>query len=196
MHESQASSAGMREMRWAWWIVFLLGVLAVIAGIVVVAKPSNSLTTLAVVSGIFILVDGIVAIVDASTGTTENRGLVAILGVVSVVVGILLVRHPIGGVKAVALLLGIWMIAAALVRVVAAFALPEHRLRRLVAAVILAIAGIAIVSEPHIGYATLALIVGIGFIGYGATMIVLGWALRTVGHVASPSSGARRTAAT
>ena len=195
MYESQAAP-DMPDLRWAWWLVSLLGVLAVIAGIVVVAKPSNSLATLAVVSGIFILVDGVVAIVDALTGSTEDRGLIAILGVVSVVIGILLVRHPIGGVKAVALLLGIWMIAAAVVRVVAAFAVHAHRLRRLVAAGILAIAGIAIVSEPHIGYATLAVIVGIGFISYGATMIVLGWALRTVGHAASSAADAHRAAAT
>lgn len=196
MHESKASSEGMRDMSSAWWIFSILGALAVIAGIVVLAKPSNSLATLAVVSGIFILFDGIVAIVDALIGSTENRGLIAILGVVSVVIGVLLVRHPIGGVKAVALLLGIWLIAAAVVRVVAAFAVPEHRLRRLVGAVILAIAGIAIVSEPHIGYATLAVIVGIGFIGYGAMMIVLGWALRTVGHAASPAATGRRAATT
>jgi uncharacterized membrane protein HdeD (DUF308 family) len=193
MYESPPSSEDVRAMNGVWWIASLIGVISIIAGIIVVAKPSNSLATLAVVSGIFVLLDGIVAILEALGRNAEHRGLVAILGVVSVVVGILLIRHPIAGVTAVALLLGIWLIAAAVVRVVVAFALGEHRLRRVVVAVILAIAGIAIVSSPHIGYATLAVIAGIGFISYGIGMLALGWAMhsaRRAGETAQPDRGA------
>jgi uncharacterized membrane protein HdeD (DUF308 family) len=156
--------------------------------VIVLVKPSNSLETLAVVTGIFVLLDGIVALVEA-LGVSESRGVVAVLGVVSVVIGILLIRHPVAGVTAVALLLGLWLIAAAAVRVVVAVAVGDHVLRRLAVAAVLAIAGIAIVSSPHIGYATLALIVGLGFIGYGAAMIVLGAAIRSVGHEVPPSAG-------
>jgi uncharacterized membrane protein HdeD (DUF308 family) len=196
MAEQSLSPEDLRAMTGEWWIAALVGVISIIAGIIVVAKPSNSLATLAVVSGIFVLIDGIVAIIEALGRNTEYRGLVAILGVVSVVVGILLIRHPIAGVTAVALLLGIWLIAAAVVRVVVAFALSEHRLRRVVVAVILAIGGIAIVSSPHIGYATLALIVGFGFIAYGAAMVVLGLAIRTVGRAASPPAAPHQAATT
>ncbi len=185
VYEQSRSSEDVFAMAGGWWIPSLVGVLSIIAGIIVVVKPSNSLATLAVVTGIFVLIDGIVAIVSAF-GRTENAGVVAILGVVSVVVGILLIRHPIAGVTAVALLLGIWLIAAAVVRVVVAIEIGEHRLRRILVAAILAIAGIVIVSDPHIGYATLALFVGIGLIAYGVTMILLGLALRTVGHAGSP----------
>lgn len=168
-------------MTGGWWIAALIGVASVVAGIIVLVKPSDSLATLAVVTGIFILIDGIVAVVEA-LGLPENRGMVAVLGVVSVVIGILLIRHPVGGVTAVALLLGLWLIAAAVVRVVVAIAAGDHLFRRLAVAAVLAIAGIAIVSEPHIGYATLAVITGLGFIAYGAAMIVVGAAIRSVGH--------------
>jgi uncharacterized membrane protein HdeD (DUF308 family) len=195
MPEQPLTSEDLRAITGAWWVAALVGAISIIAGIIVLVKPSNSLATLAVISGIFVLIDGIVAIVEALGSDSEHRGLLAILGVVSVVVGILLIRHPIAGVTAVALLLGIWLIAAAVVRAVVAFSLGEHRLRRLVVAVILAIAGIAIVSSPHIGYATLALIVGLGFIAYGVAMIVLGLAIRTLGHAAPPAAP-HRTATT
>ena len=188
MSEASPSRAGLRSMTGGWWIAALVGSVSVIAGVIVLAKPSNSLATLAVVTGIFVLLDGIVALVEA-IGVSENRGVVAVLGVVSVVIGILLIRHPVAGVTAVALLLGLWLIAAAAVRVVGAVAVGEHVLRRLAVAAVLAIAGIAIVSSPHIGYATLALIVGLGFIGYGATMIVLAAALRSVGHEVPAAAG-------
>jgi uncharacterized membrane protein HdeD (DUF308 family) len=155
-------------------------VLSLAAGVIVILKPSNSLTALAVVTGIFILIDGIIELVAAVTTDAQNRGLLAVIGALSVIAGVLLIRHPLGGVKAVALLLGIWLIAAGVVRFVAAFATPDHRLWRIGVALVLAIFGIVIVSSPHIGYATLALITGIGFICYGLSLLAVAWAMHTI----------------
>jgi uncharacterized membrane protein HdeD (DUF308 family) len=173
-------SAEAREATWGWWLALLIGVISIIAGIIVIAKPSNSLSTLAVIFGIFILVDGIVELVAALSARTENRGLLAVLGVISVIAGVLLIRHPLGGVRAVALLIGLWLMAAGLVRFVAAFETPENRLWRIGVALVLGIFGVAIVASPHIGYATLAVITGIGFVCYGIGMATLGWAMRTI----------------
>lgn len=44
------------------------------------------------------------------------------------------------------------------------------------------IAGIVIVVDPNIGFATLALFVGIAFILNGIGMFALGWNLHTLRH--------------
>jgi uncharacterized membrane protein HdeD (DUF308 family) len=175
-----AVSDELRELTWGWWLAVLLGALSLVAGIVVVDKPSNSLATLTVVFGIFVLADGIVELAGALIGGASNRGLLAVVGVLSVIAGVLLIRHPLGGVRAVALVLGIWLVAAGVVRFIAAFDGEGHLVWRIVMALVLVIAGTAIVSSPHIGYATLALIAGIGFICYGLTLMVYGWALHAV----------------
>jgi uncharacterized membrane protein HdeD (DUF308 family) len=172
----------LRELTWGWWLALLIGALSIVAGIIVILKPSDSLSTLAVIFGIFILVDGLIALAGALLGESQNRGLLAVLGALSVIAGVLLIRHPLGGVKAVALLLGIWLIAAGVVRFVGALAFPGNRLWRIVVALVLGVFGIVIVSSPHIGYATLALIAGICFICYGLAMLVAGWALHAVRH--------------
>lgn len=174
------------EVTRTWWLVVLMGLLSVVAGIVVLAKPGDSLATLAVITGIFILVDGLAELIAALSSRTEGRGLVAVLGVLSVVVGLLLIRHPIQGVTAVALLLGVWLVAAAVVRLIGAFEVPEHRGRRLLGAAVLGVAGVVIVASPHIGYATLALVTGLGFIAYGLSLLVLGWGLHVVRGLAEP----------
>jgi uncharacterized membrane protein HdeD (DUF308 family) len=170
-------STELREATWGWWLALLIGVVSIVAGIIVVAKPSNSLSTLAVIFGIFILVDGIVELIAALSARTGNRGLLAVLGVISVIAGVLLIRHPLGGVRAVALLIGLWLIAAGVVRFIAAFEAPEHRLWRIGVALVLGIFGVIIVASPDIGYATLAVITGIGFICYGLGMAAVGWAM-------------------
>lgn len=180
----------LREATWGWWLALLIGLASVAAGVIVIAKPSNSLKTLAVIFGIFILLDGIIGLVGAIIGRTTNRGLLTVLSVLSVVVGVLLVRHPLGGVRAVALLVGIWLIAAGIVRLVAAFEIPDHRLWRIAVALVLGIFGIVIVAEPHIGYTTLAVITGIGFILYGIGMIATGWAMAVIRRHAGPPASA------
>jgi uncharacterized membrane protein HdeD (DUF308 family) len=113
--------------------------------------------------------------------------LVAVIGTLGVIAGVLLIRHPLGGVRAVALLLGIWLIAAGVVRLIAAFAYPGHRIWRIFVALVLGIFGVVIVAEPHIGYATLAVIAGICFIFYGIGMVAVGWAMRAIRHGGPPS---------
>jgi uncharacterized membrane protein HdeD (DUF308 family) len=178
-----STSLGSREIRtltWGWWLALLIGALSIVAGIIVILKPSNSLSTLAVIFGIFILIDGILEIAGAILGDSESRGLLAVIGTLSVIAGVLLIRHPLGGVRAVALLLGIWLIAAGVVRLISAFAFPGDRIWRIIVALVLGIFGIVIVSAPHIGYATLALIAGICFICYGLGMLAVGWAMHTL----------------
>jgi uncharacterized membrane protein HdeD (DUF308 family) len=176
------------EITRTWWLVALMGVLSVVAGVVVLAKPGDSLATLAVITGIFILIDGLAELVMALFTRREGRGLVAVLGVLSAIVGLLLIRHPIQGVTAVALLLGVWLVAAAVVRLVGAFEDPARRGRRLAAAAVLGLAGVVIVASPNIGYATLALITGLGFIAYGVSLLVLGWGLRVVRELVEPDA--------
>jgi uncharacterized membrane protein HdeD (DUF308 family) len=190
------TSFGSREIRaltWGWWLALLIGALSIVAGVIVILKPSNSLSTLAVILGIFILIDGIFEIVGAILGDTESRGLLAVIGTLSVIAGVLLIRHPLGGVRAVALLLGIWLIAAGVVRLISAFAFPGDRIWRIIVALVLGIFGIVIVSAPHIGYATLAVIAGICFICYGIGMLAVGWAMHAIrqeGAAIEPDAGA------
>lgn len=187
------SSGEVREATWGWWLALLIGLVSIVAGVIVIARPSSSLKTLAVIFGIFVLIDGIIALVSALISHTESRGLIAVLGVISVIAGVLLIRHPLGGVRAVALVIGIWLIAAGVIRLVAAFDTPDNRLWRFVVAVVLVAFGIAIVAQPHIGYTTLAVITGIGFILYGLGMVAAGWAMHFIRRHGVPNASVSAT---
>lgn len=165
----------------AWWMLLLVGALSLAAGFIVLAKPSNSLTTLAVIFGVFVLLDSLYELV---TSLFAERGAVgALLGVLGIVIGILLIRHPVHGVLAVGLLVGIWFVAAGVIRLVRAFTL-EARLWNIVVALLEIVAGIVIVSSPHISFATLALLLGISLLLNGLAMVALGWAVRTLRRAA------------
>jgi uncharacterized membrane protein HdeD (DUF308 family) len=174
----QAGADG--AVTWGWWLLVVVGLLSILAGVIILFKPGESLATLAVISGIFLLVDGILELADSLLRSTENRGLVALLGVLTAIVGVLLIRHPIGGIVAVALLIGLWLIAIGVIRFVTAFGEYENRGWHALAGIVELIAGIVIVANPNIGFATLALLVGISFIFNGIAMSILGRGMHRV----------------
>jgi uncharacterized membrane protein HdeD (DUF308 family) len=186
MSDVDLSHQDVSRLARLWWVAVGLGVLSIVAGGIIIAKPDNSLKTLAVIAGIFILIDGIGELVMAFSRDTAGRGLVALLGTLNLIVGILLIRHPIAGVQAVALFIGIWLIAAGVVRLVMALDSPGNRLSRIIVAVIEGIFGIAIVSSSHIGFATLAVLVGLSFIANGIGVIAFGILLRTLKNQGEP----------
>ena len=167
----------VRAATGGWWLVLLVGLLSIAVGITILFKPGDSLATLAVLIGIFILLDGILELAASLMHGTQNRGTVALLGALTSIVGILLIRHPVQGVVFVALLIGIWLIVVGVIRFVAAFEMLENRGWNMIAGLLELLAGIVIVSNPNIGYATLALLVGISFIINGIGMSALGWNL-------------------
>lgn len=175
MNETEA-----KALTGGWWLLLLVGALSVVAGVIILFKPSDSLATLAVIAGIFLLLDGILELVDAFFRRTAARGTVALLGVLTAIIGVLLIRHPVGSVTAIALLIGIWLIAVGVIRFAAAFDDYEHRGWHALVGLVELIAGIVIIANPSIGYTTLAILVGISFILNGLATAALGWGLHEV----------------
>jgi uncharacterized membrane protein HdeD (DUF308 family) len=178
MQESHAVRIEALEVARAWWVMLVVGLASLAAGIILVFQPSKSLATLAVIVGIFFLLDGIVELLRSIVGGLENRGLAAIIGVLGVIVGIILIRHPTKAVAAIGLLIGLWLVAAGVIRLVVALAGGPHAVIRAAIAAVEIVLGIVIVADPHIGYSALAIIVGICLILNGGAYSVLAFAMR------------------
>jgi uncharacterized membrane protein HdeD (DUF308 family) len=179
------NEADAKALTGGWWLLALVGTLSVIAGVIILFKPSDSLATLAVIAGIFLLLDGILELVDSFSRNTVARGTVALLGVLTAIIGVLLIRHPVGSVTAIALLIGIWLIAVGVIRFAAAFDDYEHRGWHALVGLVELIAGIVIIANPSIGYTTLAILVGISFILNGLATAAFGWSLQEAGEDAA-----------
>ena len=173
----------VRDATSAWWLFLVIGLVGIAAGVIVLLKPEDSLSTLAVISGIFVLANGIFDIAVSFSGARRTAASQRSWACSASSIGVLLIRHPIGGVLFVALLIGIWLIAVGVVRFVEAFD-TDHRFWGIVVALLEMAAGIVIVATPPIGFATLALLVGIAFIVNGVALFALGWMMHSVRHEA------------
>lgn len=157
-----------------WKITY--GILTIIAGLLVVAWPGATVVVIAVVFAVQLLVLGIFWLVaafaayDASDG---GRSLLAILGLVGILVGILCLRAPFQTVAVLALLLGLFWTVGGVIEIFYSLTGDRQSSRwwGVGGGVLSVIAGIIVLTYPITSAVTLAWILGVFLIVYGAAMI-------------------------
>ena len=169
-----------------WWLLVLFGVVTLGVGIFFVVSPHETLSTFTVIAGILLLIDGVLAISGSIFGKGDGRGLLAIIGVLSAIAGLILIKHPFDTLIVFVMIIGIWFVVAGVVRFVTAVASPEGRGGNIVLALFDVIAGIVILAWPDLSLSTLAVIIGIVLILRGLLFVYAGWQLRKLsGELAS-----------
>lgn len=172
---------------WGWVLVF--GILTVAAGIAVLVWPRETLLVVAVIFGIQLIVTGVFRFVGAfatSDLTGGTRVLYALLGVLSVIVGLWAVRHVLLTLIALALFLGIFWVVNGMVEI---FTAASHRMMpnrgwTVGMGILSIIAGIIVLAFPGLSLIGLAVILGIWLLVFGVMEIVAAFRIRSVGHAA------------
>ncbi len=177
----------LRELGRYWWIPVTIGVLAVIAGILVLVYPGRTLLLIELAFGFYLLFYGFMRIADAFLirASAGRRVVVALLGVLAIIAGIFVITTPGFGLATLAIIFGIWLIAAGVLALMNASRVVEGRGWEIARGIIDVIAGIIIVAQPDIGLVTLAVIGGIYLIFVGLLQIAAGVTLRRAGKDAA-----------
>jgi len=171
---------GLDVVETLWWLFALFGVLTLGVGIFLIFSPHETLRVFTMIAGIFLLVDGVIALSRSVFGESANRGLLALVGVLSAIAGLVLIKKPFETLVVFALIIGIWFVVAGVVRFVASFALVEGRGLNIVVALIDVVAGAVILAWPELSLATLAVIFGIVLVVRGLLLTYVGFQLRHV----------------
>ncbi len=171
------STTGARASRGIWYGLLLFGLLTFGVGVFFIADPGETLKVFTVILGIFLLIDGVLALCGAVAGLGESRALLAIVGVISLIVGLVLIKEPFRALSVFVIILGIWFVVAGVARFVYAFTVPEGRAGFIVVALIDVIAGIVILSWPTPSLETIGIIIGIVLVLRGLLFSYAAWRL-------------------
>jgi uncharacterized membrane protein HdeD (DUF308 family) len=183
-----ADLLAMVGRHWGWVLTF--GIVTLVAGLLALAWPGRTIVVIAVLFGIQLVVAGIFRFVaalavDEASGAT--RVLLALLGVLSFIIGLYALRHILLTIAALALLLGIfWIVNGA----VETFTALSHRGMQgrgwtVFMGLLSVLAGVVVLAYPGISLATLAIVLGIWLLVLGAMEIVLAFQLRSIGRAAA-----------
>jgi uncharacterized membrane protein HdeD (DUF308 family) len=101
----------------------VLGLLGIIAGLVVIRRPGETLLVLIVAVGIWLVLDGIVDIIRAFLRGEPHRVLLVLSGLIDAALGIVILSWPKLGLGTLAVLIGIGFVVRGILLMVGAWRL-------------------------------------------------------------------------
>jgi uncharacterized membrane protein HdeD (DUF308 family) len=165
-----------------WWMALLLGLVSIAVGILALVYPDETLTTIAIIFGIYLLLAALLQLALAFGESERSRGALLLSAAVAGIAGIIVIRHPGGSVQVVALAFGIYLVVMGMMRLYAAAYAHDGRGWLIAWGLVDLAAGALIVSWPQFGVATLAVVISIALLARGIVMCALALVLRAVTH--------------
>ncbi|GAA1084912.1 MULTISPECIES: HdeD family acid-resistance protein [Kitasatospora] len=166
---------------WLWPLSF--GVLTLVAGIVMLAWPEETTRVVAIIIGLQLLVAGAVRFVTAFTHEdgTGGRVLHVLIALLSVVAGVLVLRHQLQTVGFLAIVVGLYWLLAGIVTLFVAIStksMPGRGLAVFLGAIGV-IAGIVVLAYPVESAVALARLLGLWLLLLGLIEIGGAFVLRS-----------------
>lgn len=175
--------AGLGRLGAHWGLLLTLGLAMVALGIIALAWPGATLLALTVLIAVQFAVNGVFEIIQAfreDEAGAGSRTLFGLLGALSILVALLVLRDPLQSLLIFALLLGAWWVVTGVVETVTAIsrgAQPD-RWWRLAMGVLSVAAGAVVLVQPSLSLALLELVMAIWMLIYGVMAVVGAFALR------------------
>ncbi len=171
---------------WGWVLFF--GLVTLVLGVVVTVRPRDTIYAFAIILGIWLFVAGLFRIVMAIADredTAGTRWLMALLGLVSVIVGILFLHRTDETVTTLAFLIGLFWVVGGIIEFFSAYSDygSPARAWRVAMGVLAFTAGVVTLVWPNLTVTALAVIMGIWLIIYGVLEIALSFQLRRLATV-------------
>jgi short repeat uncharacterized protein DUF308 len=173
-------ATGVPQIGRNWWLFLIVGVISILAGILAIVYPDITLLALGIFVGVGLLFIGALDIAEAIAGSPDSRALTSIVGVLSIIAGIVCLRRPGESLLALVVVLGIYLIVSGVIRFIRSFSELEDRAAQMGLGIIDAILGILILSLPKLSLVTLAVLFALSLMIRGAFMVYVAFKLRGV----------------
>jgi uncharacterized membrane protein HdeD (DUF308 family) len=174
-----------------WKSTLISGILALVLGALVAARPGVSVVFAAVVFGAYLLITGVVQVVHGFSLHTSAGGrvLLFISGAAALILALLCFRSLPNAVLLLAIWIGVGFIFRGVATTISAVSDPTvpGRIWHAVIGVITLLAGVVTIVEPFSSIATLAFVVGIWLMVIGVFEIVSSFGIRRATKTQPPA---------
>lgn len=175
----------------SWKVLVVRGALALVFGGLAIAWPISTAITLAILFGIWALVDGFGSLAQATRpGKPSMRVASAAMGVIALVAAFFAIFSPAVSAVALTWILGIWLIFRGILEVVMSFSdsRPTSRGLMLLSAALDFLLGILFALNPGAGAVAIAVLLGIAALAWGIVFITVGLMVRKRGSTVPSGS--------
>jgi len=173
------SAAQVRSLGRAWWLLFLLGLVTAGFGVALTFRPGKSVHTIAVIIGIWLLIVGVVRLIQAIGATGERVGLL-IVGFLAILIALLLLHHTTTTVDVLGFTIGIFWTIGGIGQLIHGFSADDGAVSwpSVLLGVIATIIGVLCLVYPSLSLSIICVITGVGMIVYGIVEILVSLQVR------------------
>jgi uncharacterized membrane protein HdeD (DUF308 family) len=169
-----------------WWAVALRGLVAILYGVVALVWPGLTLEILVLFFGAYMLLDGVFAIIAAFTHRAGHDSWWVLLleGLLGIAAGIITVLRPGLATLVLIYIISFWAIVTGVLEIVAAIRLRKEIQGEWLLAlsgIVSLVLGVVLLLNPAAGALTVAWLIGVYAILFGAMLLSLGLRLRKHG---------------
>jgi len=169
------------DLRWGSFV--LLGLLAMVFGLVIAMFPGMTTAVLVELIGIFIIIVsfGVIMMSAVAPGGLKGSILLAILGIIGFFFGIATILSPFVMGRVIFILAGIALFIGGLLGIILAVSEKQMAHRGLFAlqGILSIILGVLIIAGPVIGAALLVILLGTYFVVWGILSVIMGALIRS-----------------
>ncbi|RKS07255.1 uncharacterized membrane protein HdeD (DUF308 family) [Nocardiopsis sp. Huas11] len=177
------------ELSRNWWLVLLRGIAAIVFGVLALIWPGLTLVVLAVVFGLYAIVDAGALAYAAYRSAPGSRAGLVVQAIVSALMGLIALIWPTVAVVALVFVIGVWAILTGVAEIVAAVRLRAHITSEWLLIFVGALSivfGLLLWFWPLEGAQAIVFVVGIYAIIFGAVLAVAGFRLRGAADAFAP----------
>ena len=170
-----------------WWALALRGAVSILLGLVAFTMPGITVTALVYVFGLYVFVEGVLAIMAALRGIREHDrwGWMLIEGIVCIVAAVAAFMMPGVGALAIVYLVAAWAIVTGALEIAAGIKLRkiiDNEWLLIIAGVLSLALGIYVLMRPGVGLLLLVTWVGVYALFAGILMLMLSFKIRKWSH--------------
>ena len=172
-----------------WWLLLLRGIAAILFGVLAFAWPGLTLVTLVLLYGAFALVDGVISLIAAFSGSAKPvpTWWLVVVGVLGIAAGVVTFVWP--GITAILLILfiGAWAFVHGIFEIIGAIQLRkeiDNEWMLILGGVLSVVFGLIVLFAPGAGALALIWVIAAYSIIFGITFVALALRLRKHSHPA------------
>lgn len=179
MRGEAATGAPATGPGWGWIMAY--GIVSVTVGLAALLWPFAATYAATVVTGALLFTSGVFAIAAGLFGRgAEQRGYAVLFGLVSVLVGAIMLFEPVTGALSLTLMVAVWLGVRGVLEIVWGVRAARRRWMLIaMGAVNLLLAAFILMTVPWSALTLPGFILGVSFLFGGATAIVAAWDHRT-----------------
>ena len=169
-----------------WWVLLLQGVLMLFISFFLFRNPASVLTTMSIWLGLLILISGLIGLVTSFGRDAQDHRLWAILwSITAIVIGFLLLTNIVATMKAITILVGVWMLVGGLRLITAGWIIRRKDALGwvvILSGIVAIVASIMIMTNLGTGVIGITVLLGTQVLIAALAIIVLALIKKKVGH--------------